>query len=255
MDLTSFVRPELLVVFVMVALRTSAAVTVGPLASWPGVPPSIRVILGIGIALAITPIVPTAVPPAQLHPGFVDLVMELGLGLLLGVASSLVVSALQLAAGLVDFQAGFTFGASLDPMSGAQSGPLEHFLSAFAAVLFLDLNGHQLFLEALSGFFQLVPIGAAPHLAGPAGVAGFFTTIFVAALVMALPVVTMLLLVDVGLALLGRTAPQFNLFAVGLPARVAVTLVALATLLPVIATQLGQVFAQLPRLMPALASA
>jgi flagellar biosynthetic protein FliR len=187
---------------------------------------------------------------AQLRPGLPDLIGELLLGLVLGVASSLLVSAVQLAAGLVDVQAGFTFGATLDPFAGYAAGPIEHFLSAFAIVLFLNLNGHQLFLVALHDLFVIAPIGGLPHLASAGAVSGFFAVIFIAALTMALPIVTMILLIDVALALLSRAAPQFNLFAVGLPARAGVTLVVLATLLPVIATQLGQLYSQLPNVLP-----
>lgn len=252
MDLLQIFQPGRLMIFLLVALRTSAAMSVGPLAAWPGVPVQGRVLLGLAIALAIAPTVPVAAPAGQFHPGVNEMVQELILGLLVGVASTLIVSALQLAAGLIDFQAGFTFGASIDPMSGNQTGPIEHFLNALAAVLFLDLNGHQLFLIALDGLFQVVPVGGALHLAGPTTVASFFSAIFIAALAMALPIVTLLLLVDVALAMLSRAAPQFNLLAIGFPVRVAVALLAIAVLLPVIATQLGTLFGRLPDVVPIL---
>jgi flagellar biosynthetic protein FliR len=86
-------------------------------------------------------------------------------------------------------------------------------------------------------------------------VATFFSAIFLAALAMALPVVTLILLVDVALALLSRAAPQFNLFAIGFPVRAGVSLVALALLLPVLASQLGQLFGHLPDLVPMLTGA
>ncbi len=135
MDVVDLFRQDRLILFILVALRTCGAMAVGPLASWPGVPANIRLMLGLGVALALVGTVPTSVPPTDLHPGIFDLARELGIGLMFGVASSLVVSVLQLAAGLVDFQAGFTFGATIDPMSGQNSGPLEHFLTAFSTVL------------------------------------------------------------------------------------------------------------------------
>jgi len=251
-DVLNLFQQGNLVVFLLVAARTSAAMAVGPLAAWPGVPLPARVLLGLGIALALAPAVPTALPAAHLHLGPVELVQELILGLLLGVASTLLVSALQLAAGLIDFQAGFTFGTSIDPLAGHQTGPIEQFLGAFAAVLFLDLNGHHLFLLALADWFQIAPVGGMPRLAGADSLAGFFAAIVVAALAMALPIVTLLLLTDVALALLSRAAPQFNLFAVGLPARAGVVLLTLALLLPVTATQLGYLFDRLPDILPIL---
>lgn len=255
MDLLQVFEPTRLIVFLLVALRIGGAIAVGPLGAWPGVPPTVRILLGLGIALALAPVVPTAVPAAQLHPDLPVLVGELILGLLVGLASTLIVSALQLAAGLVDFQAGFTFGATIDPFSGNQTGPIEHFFAALAAVLFLDLNGHQLFLIALNRTFDAVPVGGTVHLSGPPGIAGFFSAIFIAALAMALPVVTLILLVDIALAVLSRAAPQFNLLAIGFPVRAGVALLAVAVLLPVLATQLGLLFGHLPDMIPLLTGA
>jgi len=252
MDLLQISQQGSLVVFLLVAVRTSAAMAVGPFAAWPGVPLPGRVLLGLGIALALAPAVPTAVPSDRLVLGPVEIVQELMLGLMLGVAASLLVSALQFAAGMVDFHAGFTFGASIDPIAGHQTGPIEHFLGALASVLFLDLNGHHLFLLALADWFRVAPVAGTPHLAGPDDVVGFFTVIAVAALTMALPIVTPLLLVDTAFAVLGRVAPQFNILAVGLPARNAVVLVVLALLLPITATQLGYLFGHFADLLPIL---
>lgn len=252
MDLVQLFQPTTLTLFLLVALRTTAAMAVGPLAAWPGVPLPGRIFVGLGVALAIAPVVPTSVPAAQLQLGPTELLQELALGLFFGVAATLLVSALQLGAGLIDYQADFTFGFSLDPMSGHQNGPIERFLMAFAAVLFFDLDGHHLFLLSLDDLFRVVPVGATPHLAGPEGIASFFTAIAVAALAMALPIVTLLLLVDITLAVLSRAAPQFNLFAVGLPAKAGLVLVALALLLPVTATQLEYLYGHISDVLPIL---
>jgi flagellar biosynthetic protein FliR len=252
MDVLQLLQPSSLVLYLLVALRTSAAMAVGPLAAWPGVSFPSRVLLGLGIALALAPSVPTAVPAVQLRLGSTVMIQELALGLFVGTGSTLLVSALQFVAGLIDFQAGFSFGSTVDPMAGRESGPIERFLGAFAAVLFFDLNGHQLFLLSLDNLFQIVPVGGTPRLAGPDSVAHFLTAIVVAALAMALPIVTLLLLLDLALALLSRAAPQFNLFAIGLPARVGAALIVLALLLPVTATQLEYLLGHLPDVLSIL---
>ncbi len=246
MDVLALLQGANFTLFLLVAVRTMAAMAVGPLAAWPGVPLPARIFLGLGIALALAPGVPTAVAVPRLQAGPIALAQELALGLFFGVASTLLVSALQVAAGLIDYQAGFTFGTSLDPLAGHPAGPLERFLGAFAAVLFLDLNGHHLFLLALDELFQIAPVGGSLQLADPGRIATFFSGLVVAALTMALPLVTVLLLVDVTLAVLSRAAPSFNLFAVGLPTKSGIALVVLALLLPVTASQLQHLFGHLP---------
>jgi flagellar biosynthetic protein FliR len=246
MDVVSLLRGADLTLFLLVAVRTMTAMAVGPLAAWPGVPLPARIFIGLGIALALAPSVPTMVPLSQIHAGPLELVQELVIGLVFGLASMLLVSALQLAAGMMDYQAGFTFGTSLDPLAGHPAGPIERFLGAFAAVLFLDLNGHHLFLLALGELFQIAPVGGPLQLADAGRIATFFSAIVAAALAMALPLVTVLILVDVALAVISRAAPAFNLFAVGLPAKSGIALVVLALLLPVTASQLQHLFGHLP---------
>jgi flagellar biosynthetic protein FliR len=252
MDLFQLLQPGAFVVFLLVALRTAGAMAVGPLAVFPGTPLPVRIFLGLGIALAIAPNVPTVAPPAAMQLDPIAMVRELALGLLLGLASNLLFAALQIAAGLIDFQGGFTFGATLDPLSLTQTGPIEHFLQAFAMVLFLDLNGHQVFILTLGQVYQVAPVGAPLQLASMTNATTLVSAVFLAAIAMALPIVTVLLLVDVTLAVFSRVAPQFNLFAVGFTVRVAAALLALVVLLPILATQLGQLFVEIPRLMPAL---
>ena len=252
MDVLRLLEPANVGVFLLVAARVTAAMVVGPLAALPGVPLPVRILSSLAIALALTPTIASRLPSGTLRFGAGEILQEVLLGLLVGVASALLVSALQLAAGLLDFQTGFTFGASFDPLTSHQTGPIERFFGVLAAATFLEMNGHHLFLLSLGELFRIVPVGTAPYLVGPDGLAAFFTAIVVAAVLMALPIITLLLLVDVALAVLTRAAPQFNLFAVGLPARALMAMVAIALLLPVTAIQLGYLFGHLPEVIPTL---
>jgi flagellar biosynthetic protein FliR len=63
-----------------------------------------------------------------------------------------------------------------------------------------------------------------------------------AAIPLVLPIVGALLLADVALALLVRAAPQFNLFAVGTPAKIVIALAGLVLALPLAAPRLTALF-------------
>lgn len=246
MDLVRLLSGPGLIIYLLIAVRTTTAITVSPLATMPGVPASVRVLLGLVVALAFVSGVPTAVPPDQLQLSITNLAGEAALGLMVGLASTLVVSAVHIAAGWIDFQASFTFASALDPLSEIQTGPIDRFMGAFATVLFFDLNGHQLFLLALDDLFRTAPVGGPFQLAQPQQVTGLFSAIFLTALAMALPVITLVLIVDVVLALLSRTAPQFNLFAVGMPARTGIALIVIGLMLPLTTAQISGLLQQLP---------
>ena len=56
------------------------------------------------------------------------------------------------------------------------------------------------------------------------------------------PVVFALLLVDVGLGIISRTMPQLNIFTIGIPIKIVVGLLVLATTLTALAPVMARVF-------------
>jgi flagellar biosynthetic protein FliR len=134
-------------------------------------------------------------------------------------------------------------GSTYDPTFGTAGSVVERFYSALAALLFLEVNGHHLFLSALRDLFVVVPLGSfsAANL-HPALLVEIAAGMLRAAIQLVLPVVGALLLADVALALLVRAAPQFNLFAVGTPAKIAISLAALVLALPLAAPHLKALF-------------
>jgi flagellar biosynthetic protein FliR len=75
-------------------------------------------------------------------------------------------------------------------------------------------------------------------------------TIFAAGLQIALPVLAAMLIANLALGVLTRTAPQLNLFAVGFPVTLMVGLLLLMILLPYLAQPLQQMIEQ--ALLPVL---
>lgn len=59
---------------------------------------------------------------------------------------------------------------------------------------------------------------------------------------MALPVVLMLMVVNVGMAIIARVAPQINLFAVGFPIMILVGLAGVYVLVPYLPRMVARLF-------------
>ena len=57
-------------------------------------------------------------------------------------AASIVMSAMQIAGGFIDFQMGFAMANIIDPQTGAQSPLNGQFFNLLAMLLLLALNGH-----------------------------------------------------------------------------------------------------------------
>jgi flagellar biosynthetic protein FliR len=75
-------------------------------------------------------------------------------------------------------------------------------------------------------------------------VAGFITDMFALGLLVALPAVTVLLVVNLVFAVVSRAAPQLNLFAVGFPVSLMVGLLVVLMTLPALTGQWDGIFGQ-----------
>src|SRR3546814_8225350 len=99
------------------------------------------------------------------------------------------------------------------------SSAIGQFLSMLATALFLAADGHLVLIDILvDSYSALPPGGAFPSFAAIGGILRFGSLMFAAGLTIALPVGFVLILVQMIMGVIGRSAPAMNLFAVGLPA-------------------------------------
>jgi flagellar biosynthetic protein FliR len=94
-----------------------------------------------------------------------------------------------------------------------------------ATMLLFATNAHLLVIGGLLRSFSTIPVGTLWH---PAHVTQVVTTafdlFFTSAVQIALPLVGVLFLADLGLALLTRVAPQLNAIGIMFPAKIGLTL-------------------------------
>ena len=108
-------------------------------------------------------------------------------------------------------------------------------------------NGHLYMLETLAEGFHVFPISTQiPAASAMHKLALWGGSIFSQALRLSLPLVGVLLITNLALGVLTRSAPQLNIFAIGFPITLGIGLVALFLTLPYFApllemyTQAGQ---------------
>ena len=98
-------------------------------------------------------------------------------------------------------------------------------LTILGTLIFLSIGGHVILIEMLLESFRLVPIGERLLLTEiyPELIA-WSSTIFLGAVLIAIPILCVMLLINIGLGIVARAAPQLNIFAVGFPAMIIVGL-------------------------------
>jgi flagellar biosynthetic protein FliR len=231
-QVTAFLPAALLILF-----RITSFFIVAPVFSFRNVPTSFKLGLSVFVTLLTFSVVGTKAA-VQFDSMYVLLVIrEIMVGLLLGFLATMFFNAVQIAGSFMDLQIGFGIANIIDPMTGASSQLIGNLKFLLAVMLFLSFDGHHLFLQAIMESYRWVPIDNElfAHIAD-GGLSDFllrsFATMFKIAFQMAIPVLAAMFLTDLGLGLLTRVSPQFNVFVIGVPLKIMVGLLVLILLFP-----------------------
>ena len=138
----------------------------------------------------------------------------------------------MVASEVIGMSMGLGFANAVDPNSGHSTPALGQFLSLLLALLFLAVDGHLVLVDLVVRSYETMPPGVWLAPERLLGIALFGGYVFLAGLLLALPVGFLLLCLNVVVGMLSRAAPALNLFAVGLPASLAVGVVAILLALP-----------------------
>ena len=226
-----------LAAFIFPLARILAFVASSPILGNKEVPARIKV----GLAFAITVIIaPTLSIPADLDPASAQrlfvLVQQIVAGLIMGFTIRLIFSSVEMAGDIAGMQMGLGFASFYDPVNATNLPVVAQFLGIIVALVFLAADGHLYMLAAMSDSFRDFPIGAhLPSANAFRTAAEWGGSMFGNALQFALPVIGALLITNLALGILTRSAPQLNIFAVGFPITIAVGFIALMLTIPYLA--------------------
>jgi flagellar biosynthetic protein FliR len=207
-------------------MRISALMAVFPIFSTHNFPIQMRLALGgLGAYLVAPSVAPPSVLPLTLWGLLGLMLVEVGIGLLLGFITRLVFYALDFAGNVIAAEMGLMFSPDMDPFSESHSFAPGMMLYFLAAMLMLSLDLHHWLLVGFQRSYALVPMGGA-HLpeALLADVIGRTGDIFVIALQIAAPIIAVSFIITLMFSVLGRAVPQMNVFAESFPVRTLVGL-------------------------------
>lgn len=234
-------------VFMLIFCRITSFFVVAPVLSSRGVPNVFKI--GMSFFLSVLVFLTYGVHhelPADLT--YVLLIIrEILIGLVLGFVAYLLFVVIQTAGAFIDIQIGFGIANVIDPMTGASAPVLGNFKYMFALLLFLAMNGHHYLIDGIIRSYDWVPLSNDFFMKLYNGsISDFlvqtFGQSFVLAFQMSAPIVTALFLTDVGLGFLARTAPQFNVFVIGMQLKVIVGLIVLLLIVPSFSYLFGDLF-------------
>jgi len=244
-NFTSMQLEAWLAAFIFPLARILALVASAPVIGNKQVPVRVKVGFAMLVTFLIAPTL--SIPPdieASSGPGLFILLQQILVGLAMGFAMRLVFTAIDMAGDIMGMQMGLGFASFYDPINFTNTQVIAQFLGMLAALAFLSMNGHLYMLSTLAESFQAFPISTnIPSAHAMQTLALWGGSIFAHALRLSLPLIAALLITNLALGILTRSAPQLNIFAIGFPITLAVGFATLMLTLPYLAPLL-EVFMQ-----------
>lgn len=232
--MTITANPELLVGFLLALVRASCWLVLVPPFGTRTIPAPVKVGLAAALSLPVASTLAAHVPSLDEPAALIGAVaMQVAVGLTLGFMVHLLFSSVQAAGELIDVFGGFTVAPAYDPLANAQSSTFGRFYNLIATTLLFVINGHVLLVRGFLTSFESVP--ASPTLNDfSSNLVSMFAMFFLAALEIAAPLLAALFLAEVALGLLSKAAPQMNIFMVGFPVKILLTLMLAGLALPLL---------------------
>jgi flagellar biosynthetic protein FliR len=220
--------------FGILLIRPGMIVAFAPGLGGTFAPTHVRVGLTVLIAIALMPAGAVA-PLSDALPLAVVVAREAAIGFALSLGMRTLIAGAEFAGHLAGFQMGLSYGATVDPQSGVRNPLLAVLFGNLAIFTFLMIDGHHAFLRALKQSYIDLPVGSGGINATLVEmVARLLGAVFTLGVRLVAPIMFVLLIVEVSMAVLARSAPALNLMAAGHSVRLIVGLMVLAVMLPAI---------------------
>ena len=218
-----------LLLLMLSSLRVGAFLVASPFFGSRMVPLTVRIVFSVALGIGIMSQVEFPNLDILMGASLVPvLFQEIFVGLACGMVLSICFASVILAGEKIAATSGLAFAAQIDPTSGAQSPVISQIFQLFLLILFFSLNGHLIIFDLIFKSFDLVPLGSFYEF--ETVIEKSLTssnTIYYNAVIIVLPIVSILFFMNLGIGFITKSAPQLNLFSFGFPLTILGTFFAL----------------------------
>lgn len=170
-------------------------------------------------------------------------IKEMIVGLTLGFVSFAMFTGIYMAGQLIDMQIGFGIVNVLDPVSNIQVPITSNFYFILAMMTFLAFNGHYSLIKTLFDSYTYIPLGNLEFNENLLEIIiRLFGSVFILGFKIAAPITAAILITDIALGVISRAIPQFNVFIVGMPLKLAIGSAVLMLSIPMFIKILSELF-------------
>ena len=215
-----------LYLFELIFMRMSGFLLFNPLLGRSNLPAMVKTGMALVLSILVFGTAGTGVPqPDTVVELAFRLLLELGIGLVLGFVMRVVFSVVQIGGEVIDTQMGMTMAQIYDASSQANLSVTASLLNILLILDFFAENGHYTLMRLLTTSGELVPYGAAALGDGVyAYVIELFLACMLLAVKLAMPILAAELLGEVGMGVLMKAIPQINAFVINIELKVIIGL-------------------------------
>lgn len=197
----------------LVFARIGALMMIMPGFSAKGVPSMARLGAALPLSVVLYPSVSGTRIPLTVPALLGCTVTEVMLGLAMGMVVSMCYGAMSMAADIMASKMGFSIGGMLNPLSHTSESPLGLLCTWLATAVFFVTDTHLKAISAVAASFSVLPPGAIVHPMRLGGVlVEVATSVCMLSVQLAGPIVAFVMMVNVAMMMLGRMAPNLQLF-------------------------------------------
>ncbi|MDR3375454.1 MAG: flagellar biosynthetic protein FliR [Ancalomicrobiaceae bacterium] len=229
------ILPEVTVIYLLIFARVGSSMMLMPALGETAILVQARLGFALMTTLILYPLVAKTYPPGlsrDFSRLLVYLAGELAVGLAIGLAGRLVLAATQVAGTVIANQLGLGFAMSVDPTQGQQGVIFGNFLSVLAVAMIFITDLDHLALAGATSSFQLFPPGdwlpvgdfakASVIMVGEA---------FQIGIQMSAPFLAFGLVFQLGLGVLSKLMPQFQIYFAAMPLNIGAGMVLFSILI------------------------
>lgn len=238
--MTIRILPDVTVLFILLFARVGALCMLMPGIGEQTISARVRLTFALLLTLLFYPVLSGKFPAGLANDTnrlIFALIAEVLVGVALGLTARLLMSVVQIAGTAIASDIGLGFAQSVDPTMGQQGAIISSFLSVTGMTIIFMTDLHHVAIAGISGSYTLFPPGEVLPVADFKDV--IILTIadaFRTALQIAAPFAVFALVYNLGLGVLQKLMPQFQVYFLAMPLTIMIGLAILASL---VATILG----------------
>ncbi|QCI22546.1 flagellar biosynthetic protein FliR [Buchnera aphidicola] len=193
-----------------------------------------KIVLSGMISWLVFPFLPEIHTELFSYFGFLLLLQQILIGIVLGFTAQLLFVTVNLAGEIIGLQMGLSFATFFNSSSHIGTSIISRLLNIFSLLFFLVFNIHLYLISILIDSFYSMPIDSYfLNVSIFFILLKFVSCIFLNSILFVLPIIIILLSISFVMSLLNRLSPQISIFSIGFPLNLIVGILVLYFLVPV----------------------